>query len=203
MTADPHPTSQSAPGWMTRGIQHPADYYYRRVFADAVRAVDTARSLDEVDASHVAVCGESQGGGIALAAGALSEGLAAVMADVPFLCHFERAVGLSDRDPYQEIVRFLSVFRGAESNVFDTLSYFDGVNMAKRIEAPLLMSVALMDPVCPPSTIYAAFNHSTSAHKLLSVYPFNEHEGGGAYQWLRQAEFLAGLVPQERRAGAE
>lgn len=190
-TSDPHGTSSGHPGSMTRGIEDPSDYYYRRVFADAVRAVDTARSLSVVDASRVAVCGASQGGGIALAAGALSGDLVAVMPDVPFLCHFERAVGLTDENPYHEIVRYLSVYRGREERVFETLSYFDGVNMAKRITAPALFSVGLMDPVCPPSTVYAAFNHCAASDKDIAVYNFNQHEGGAVYQWVRQAEFLS------------
>lgn len=190
-TADPHGTGASAPGFLTRGIESPETYYYRRVFTDAVRAVDAVRALPQIDSERVAVTGVSQGGGIALAAGALSEGLAAVMPDVPFLCHFERAVGLTDRAPYHEIVRYLSVHRGADDRVFDTLSYFDGVTMAARVTAPALFSVALLDPVCPPSTVYAAFNRCASDDRRIEVYTHNEHEGGQAYQWLAQAEFLA------------
>ena len=33
------------PGWMTKGIRDPETAYYRRVFTDAVRAVDVARVL--------------------------------------------------------------------------------------------------------------------------------------------------------------
>ncbi|HWI30183.1 MAG TPA: acetylxylan esterase [Microbacterium sp.] len=203
-TADPHGTGPSVPGFMTRGIENAADYYYRRVFTDAVRAIDAVRDLDGVDAARVAVCGVSQGGGIALAAAGLAEGLVAVMPDVPFLCHFERAVGMTGSDPYDEIVRYLAVHRGAEERVFQTLSYFDGVNFAKRATAPALFSVALLDPVCPPSTVYAARNHygslgsrgslGAAVDAAISVYPHNEHEGGQAHQWLAQAEFLAGLA---------
>ena len=39
---------------MTRGITDPASYYYRRVYADAVRAVDFVRTLDEVDGGAIA-----------------------------------------------------------------------------------------------------------------------------------------------------
>ena len=76
-------TGAATNGYMTRGIDDPADYYYRRVFTDAVRAVDAIRMLPQIDADRLAVTGGSQGGGIALAAGALSEGLVAVMPDVP------------------------------------------------------------------------------------------------------------------------
>ena len=114
-TPDPHGTGPSFSGFMTRGIDSPDDYYYRRVFTDAVRAIDAVRTLDRVDPDRVAVCGGSQGGGITLAAAGLATGVVAAMPDVPFLCHFERAVGLTDRDPYQEIVRYLSIHRAPTS----------------------------------------------------------------------------------------
>lgn len=193
-TLDPHGTGPSSSGFMTRGIESPSTYYYRRVFTDAVRAVDAVRSLPQVDADRVAVTGGSQGGGIAIAAAGLSEGLVAVMPDVPFLCHFERAVGLTDDDPYQEVVRYLSVHRGRDAHVFETLSYFDGVNMAKRADAAALYSVALMDTICPPSTVYAAYNRHGGRSKNIEIYTHNGHEGGQAYQFLAQARFLAELV---------
>lgn len=193
-TPDPHGAGPAFPGFMTRGIDDPETYYYRRVFTDAVRAIDAVRSLPEVDASRVAVCGGSQGGGIAIAAAALSDDLVAAMPDVPFLCHFERAVGMTGRDPYEEVARYLAVHRGAEERVFETLSYFDGVSFAARAQAASLFSVALLDPICPPSTVFAAFNAWAGADKEIEVFPFNEHEGGQAYQWQRQAEFLAARI---------
>ncbi|MDL9978892.1 acetylxylan esterase [Microbacterium sp. ASV49] len=192
-TPDPHGTGPSTPGFMTRGIESPDDYYYRRVFTDAVRAVDAVRTLPQVDPARVAVTGGSQGGGITLAAGALCDGLVAVMPDVPFLCHFERAVGLTDRYPYEEIVRYLAVHRGAEERVFDTLSYFDGANFARRASVPALFSVALMDETCPPSTVYAAFNRYAGPREM-SVYRYNNHEGGQAYQWVGQEAFVRSRV---------
>ncbi|MFF4837720.1 acetylxylan esterase [Streptomyces sp. NPDC001315] len=52
---------------MTRGISSPRTYYYRRLLTEAVRAVDAVRRLDRVDPDRVAVIGQSQGGGTALA----------------------------------------------------------------------------------------------------------------------------------------
>ncbi len=193
-TPDPHGSGPAAPGFMTRGIDSPADYYYRRVFTDAARAVDAVRSLEIVDSSRVAVTGTSQGGGIAIAAGGLVAGLVAVMPDVPFLCHFERAIGMNERDPYQEVARYLKVNRGATERVLSTLAYFDGANFAKRVTAPALFSVALQDETCPPSTVFAAYNRLPVGGNRIEVYDFNDHEGGGGYQWPVQAEFLGRLV---------
>ena len=192
-TADPHGGGPSAPGVMTRGIEDPDTYYYRRLMTDAVRAVDAVRSLPAVTVDSVSVQGISQGGGLALAVAGLVPDLVAVMPDVPFLCHFRRALEVGDRDPFEEITRYLSVRRQAVDQVFATLSYFDAVNFAKRATAPGYFSVALRDLTCPPSTVYAAFNHY-AAEKEMVVYPFNDHEGGLSHQKLAQITWLGGRL---------
>ena len=184
-TPDPHGSGPSVPGVMTRGIEDPETYYYRRLVTDAVRAVEAARALPAVATDLVGVQGISQGGGLTLAVAGLVPDLVGVMPDVPFLCHFRRALEVCDNHPYQEITRYLSVRRSAVDQVFATLSYFDAVNFAKRATAPAYFSVALQDLVCPPSTVYAAFNHY-AAEKEIVVYPFNDHEGGMSHQKLAQ-----------------
>ena len=84
-TPDPVGAGPAAPGFMTRGILDPADHYFRRVFTDAVRAVETVRAVAGVDPARVAVAGASQGGGIALAVAGLVPDLIGVLPDVPFL----------------------------------------------------------------------------------------------------------------------
>lgn len=176
------------PGFMTRGILKPETYYYRRVFTDAVRAVEAARSHKMVDASRVAVTGISQGGGISLAIAGLVPDLAINMPDVPFLCHFRRAVDMVDTEPYNEIARFCKNHRHKLDTVFNTLSYFDGLNFAFRAKAPALFSVGLMDTICPPSTVFAAYNHYAGP-KEIRIWEFNNHEGGEGFQGLEKIMF--------------
>jgi cephalosporin-C deacetylase len=190
-TPDDAGTGPSHPGFMTRGIENPNTYYYRRLFTDAVRAIDAVREFDRVDPDRIAIGGGSQGGAITLAAAGLVDGLVAVLPDVPFMCNFERAVGMTDADPYGEIVRYLSVHRDLVDQSFRTLSYFDGANFATRATAPTIFSVALLDPICPPSTVFAAYNRYAGADKTIEVYQFNEHEGGQGHHWVRQAAWLA------------
>jgi len=193
-TADPVGSDPAHPGFMTRGILSPETYYYRRVFTDAVRAIEAARSHDAVDPARIAVTGGSQGGGISIAASSLDGSLKALMPDVPFLCDFPRAVGLTPRDPFPEISRFLAVHRDKVERVFTTLAYFDGVNFASTDATPALYSVAIMDTICPPSTIFAAYNAHAGAEKAIREYGFNDHEGGGAFQDRAQLDWLAGVI---------
>lgn len=183
-SASPH-----VEGFLTQGVLDPDDYYYRRVFTDAVRAVDAVRQLPGVDADRVAVQGTSQGGAIALAAAALADDVAAAMVNVPFLCDVRRAIEVTDTKPYAELLGFVRTCREDAARALEVLAYFDGMGMAARASAPALFSVALMDDVCPPSTGFAAYNHYAGPKELV-VYPYNMHEGGGAHHDERQLAWL-------------
>jgi cephalosporin-C deacetylase len=188
----PDGSNPSHPGFMTQGVLSPKTYFYRRVFADAVRAVEALRTHPSVDGARVAVTGGSQGGGISLAAAGLDPSVAACMPDVPFLCHYRRATEITASHPYEEISRYCMTHRDKVETVFRTLAYFDGVNFAARAKARALFSVGLMDEVCPPSTVYAAYNHYAGP-KDIRVYSYNHHEGGGSYQAVEKVRFLRGL----------
>lgn len=193
-TGDPVGSSGPVtPGTITRGILDPHDYYYRRVYTDAVRAVDAARAHPAVDPARVVVAGGSQGGSLALAAAGLCDGLAGAVVDVPSLCHFRRALDVVEGNAYQEIWMFLRTHRDRVEDVFRTLSYVDGLNFAARATAPALFSVGLMDVICPPSTVYAAYNHY-AGDKNINVYPYNQHEGGGGYQTLEALRFVRSVL---------
>lgn len=190
-TPDPHGSAAAFPGVMTRGILDPRDYYYRRLYTDAVRLVDEVRTMAGVDATRVAVTGTSQGGGLAIAAAALSgDAVAAVMPDVPFLCDFPNGIVRTPAAPFTEITRFLSVHRDEADRVLHTLSHVDGAVLARRIHAPAYFSVALMDDVVLPSGVFAAFHALESEDAGLEEYTYNGHEGGGYRHWMKQVAWL-------------
>jgi cephalosporin-C deacetylase len=197
----PDPGAGSAPhvpGFLTQGLDDPAGYYYRRVFTDAVRALSAAAVAPKVDPTRLVVAGASQGGAITQAVAAL-HGIAdaptplAALIDVPFLTHIRRAVDLTDEDPYHELVAYLSTRRTDVEVAFRTLSYFDGLSLAALGTVPALYSVALRDPICPPSTVFAAYN-TWAGPKRIEVWPFNEHEGGGTFQLGTQLRYLRDLL---------
>jgi cephalosporin-C deacetylase-like acetyl esterase len=50
--------------------------------------------------------------------------------------------------------------------------------LRERNGAPALFSVGLMDDICPPRTVYAAYNHYAGP-KQMHRYPYNQHTRAG------------------------
>jgi cephalosporin-C deacetylase len=208
---EPAGSNPQAPGFMTRGVLDKRTYYYRRVYVDAVRAVEAVIARDEINADRVFLTGGSQGGGIALAGASLigrfppikPDGrpfsLAGALPDVPFLCHFRRATEITASFPYGELVQFAKNHRLRMEQMFDTLAYFDCANLAPWADCPTLFSVALMDDICPPSTVYAAYNAYGSNQTVrpprdIRVWPYNGHEGGQQFQTGEKLDFVRALL---------
>ena len=99
------------PGFMTRGIHDPQRHYYRRLFTDAVRAVDAVRTLPQVDPSRLAAYGRSQGGGISLAVAGLVPGSARCSRTCRSCATTGARPSSSTRSPYAEIARYLRYHR--------------------------------------------------------------------------------------------
>ncbi|KRE72204.1 acetylxylan esterase [Arthrobacter sp. Soil762] len=96
-----------------------------------------------------------------------------------------------------EIAASLGRHRDRYEPMLAVLNYFDGVNLARAATAPALYSVAQMDDVCPPSTVFASFNAyggGSAAPKEIEVYRFNNHEGGQEHHWIRQLQYLRELL---------
>jgi cephalosporin-C deacetylase len=188
-----YPEGHSA-GWMTAGIRNPRAYYYRNVYADAVRALELLAHRDEVDDKRVAVMGASQGGGLTLAVAALSRRPILALADIPFLCDYRRSIQIAPAGPYPEIVKFLQAFPNLYEQAIRTLSYFDCMNLAPWIDSRTIVSNCLCDDVCPPSTIFGAYNHII-AEKQIEIYPFHKHDVPYDHQELKIRALVQMLRP--------
>ncbi|MDR2379365.1 MAG: acetylxylan esterase [Bifidobacteriaceae bacterium] len=193
VTPDPAGAGPAVAGQCTRGIESRETYYYRRLFTDAVLAVDAARALPFADPSRVGVMGLSQGGAMALVAACLADGVKAAWAGVPFLCDIRRGAEATDSRPYAEFAEYLACHRDRVDAVFQVLAYFDGVNFARHSTTPIRLSAALMDEVVPASTVFAAHNHYAGPKDLL-VWEFNGHEAGGAFEDAAALEFFGAHI---------
>lgn len=197
VTPDPHGSGPAYSGVATRGIESRDTYYYRRLIADAVRAVDAIAELPGLDADRIAVFGGSQGGALATAAAALRPHVRGAVALVPFLSDAFRATTITDEAPYGEIARYLSTQRHRLADVERTLSYVDGVNFSRRLRTRIHRSVGLMDAICPPSTVFASHNVS-GGEASIDVWPYNGHEGGGPQDRVRALEALRPVLDAPR-----
>lgn len=184
-------------GHIIRGLDsgNPSKLLFRNIFLDAAQLVRLVMDQPEVDASRVATCGGSQGGGLCLAAAALEPRVARCATLYPFLCDYQRVWEMDlAKDAYSELTDYFRRFdptHSRERQVFNRLGYIDVQHLAPRIEAEVLMGTGLLDPICPPSTQFAAFNKIT-APKDVVIYPDFKHEAfpGWADRVLR---FTAGM----------
>ena len=159
--------------WCARGIEDKDTYYYRGAFADAVRAVDLVCSLDKTDLTRVFANGESQGGALTLVAASLDPRIKAIAPSAPFLNDYKDYFVLAGwpGDPIEAAAESKGV---SQEEMYRTLSYFDVKNFTDRIECPVLMAIGLQDPVCPPHTNFAGYNH-IKGEKSWVCYPLAGH----------------------------
>jgi cephalosporin-C deacetylase len=135
--------------------------------------------LPEVDENRVGAFGASQGGGLTLACAALEPRVRRLAPVYPFLADYQRVWEIDlDIDAYAELREYFRLFdplHKREAETFKKLGYIDVQHLASRIQGEVLMSVGLMDQICPPSTQFAVFNKITSVKSML-VYPDFGHE---------------------------
>jgi len=163
---------RNQPNLLTMGIQDPGKYAYRAVYQDCCQAVAWLRRQDFVDPERLGIFGTSQGGGLTLAAAALTQAARAACADLPFLCDFGRTATGS---AHQEIGDHLRAHPEQRDQAYRTLSYFDGVHMASELTCPVLLTAGLADDTCPAYSIRAAFD-ALRGDRALVEFAGLEHQ---------------------------
>ena len=179
------------PGLLTYGMVDRNTYSYRGFYMDACRAVEFLLARDEVDGDRIGVTGHSQGGGLTVSTAALRPEIKTAAAGAPYLCGYMDAIELTDAYPYQEIADYLRMNPDSRQQAEDTLSYFDGINLAHRITCPVIVSVGLQDSTCPPETGYAMFNAIASADKRMYAYDGHGHDANNHQHTAVIDAFLA------------
>ena len=69
----------------------------------------------------------------------------------------------------------------------ETAAYYDAVNFARKFKGKSLYSVGFIDTVCPPSTVYAAFNVSIEPKRMIAS-PLMGH--GTDHRWQSARRFF-------------
>lgn len=183
-------------GHIVRGLDdHPDNLLFRHIFLDTVALAEAVMGLPEVDASRIGAYGMSQGGALTLACAALEPRIRRACAGYPFLCDYQRVWEMDMVEcAYAELRAFFrrqDPTHARASEWFTRLGYIDVQYLAPRIEAEVLMAVALLDRDCPPSTQFAAYNKIRSRKRTV-IYPDFEHEALPGWADT-QYDFLGGL----------
>jgi len=156
-------------------------YYYKHVYVGCTRAVDFIFSLPEFDGTNLAVCGQSQGGGLSIITAALDKRIKYLAIFWPALC--DLTGHLHNRAGGWPPV-------GTDKDKIETSKYYDAVNFARMLNIPGFYSWGYNDLSCAPTSMFAAYNVINAPKELYLV----QETGHWTYpeqvdklqQWLRE-----------------
>ena len=166
------------------------DEFYYPVILGINRAVDWAAARDDIDKEKVTYYGISQGGGFGLyLAGLRNRSIRKYVVNVPgfsdLLCEEAGRQTCVTKSfyTYDDPAMVAAAKRNAP--------YFDTANFASRVQAPIRFVTGACDWVCPPHTVYAAYNLCSSRDKKI-VFNGGDHNSspdeaaGKAEKWLAE-----------------
>ncbi|AOW09146.1 acetylxylan esterase [Flavobacterium gilvum] len=162
-------------------------FYYKRVYLNCVRANDFLVSLPQFDGENLVVTGGSQGGALSIVTAGLDKRVKFLATLYPALCDLTASLkGRAGGWPHYFEKSDLN-FNNKPDKI-KTCSYYDVVNFAKQVKIPTFFSLGYNDEVCPPSSMYAAYNSITSPKDIV---PFpetghweNAEQNGVLNKWL-------------------
>lgn len=163
-------------GYFAQGISDPHTWVFREIAQNGLLAIRALSAQPETDESRIGAMGISQGGGIALWLSWLSSYIRVAAADLPFLAAMREVFSKKIyRYPLKEVVDYMELHSLDKETVLRTLSYFDTVNHASKIDVPVQISYGRKDPACKPENVRAIYD-ALKCEKKLIVY-----EGGHDY----------------------
>ncbi len=174
-------------GYPFSNLDNRDDYYYKRVYLGCVRAVDYIFSMPEFDGKNIIVNGGSQGGALSIVTAGLDPRIKGLAAFYPALSDLTGYLnGRAGGWPH--------MFRNADKKdpivvkKIENSKYYDVVNFARQIKVQGFYSFGYNDMVCPPTSMYSAYNVITAPKELLLVeetahwtYP---EQWDAAWQWI-------------------
>lgn len=162
-------------------------YYYKRVYLGCVRANDFITSLPQYDGKNLGVTGGSQGGALSIVTAALDTRVKYLAAFYPALCDLTGYLkGRAGGWPHLFEKSNLA-FNNTKDKI-NTAGYYDVVNFARQLTVPGMYSMGFNDEVCPPTSMFAAYDVIT-APKELYIVPETGHwtypeQGEKLNEWM-------------------
>jgi cephalosporin-C deacetylase len=135
--------------------------YFLKMYLRAARAVDYIASHPDWDGETLVLMGTCMGGQQALVTAALRPQVTAVSADQPSGADSNGDLhGRKAGYPY---------WPSHDPEAMATARYFDVVNFAARIKAPVLASMGFIDTTSPPAGIWAVLNQLSGPREVVTM----------------------------------
>jgi cephalosporin-C deacetylase len=135
--------------------------YFLNMYLRDSRAIDYIASRPDWDGKTIVVMGTSMGGQQSLVTAGLNSKVTAVIVNEP-----------SGADSNGELHGRKAGYPNWPSGnpkVMETALYFDTVNFAPRIKAPVLAAIGFIDTVCPPAGIWTAINQIPGPKEVVPM----------------------------------
>ena len=160
-------------------------WYFRLMYLRLVRLVDYLVTLPQWDGRNIMVAGHSQGGGQALALGAIDSRITHVYADEPALSdHGGILLGRCSGWPFSTRRQSVPSTKLARK----ILPYFDGAILAGMYHGKLYLRAGLVDYICPPTAVWSVYNNAGTADKTITSFRSRHHTN---VVWYDKEEFDA------------
>ena len=159
--------------------------YFTGMMLRLIRGIDVLAAQPEWDGKRVIVYGSSQGGYQAIAAAGLDARVTFFAAGVPAGCDhsgmmanriagWPKIVPMKDGKP--------------DAAVLEAFRFIDCMNFATRTKAAgCYFTVGFIDGVCPPTSVYAAYNQLNIPKEIYNDIPSGHAHSQQASDGMRQA----------------
>lgn len=163
--------------------------YFKRVYLGCVRAIDYLFTMPEFDGTHLAVQGGSQGGALAIVTASLDSRVTGLVSFYPALSDIagythNRAGG------WPHLFKDSTDSPAVLAQKVKTSGYYDVVNFARNLKVPGFYSFGYNDMVCPPTSMFSAYNEIKAPKELFVVpeighYAYPE-QWDKAWDWINR-----------------
>lgn len=157
----PHAAGNASRNYETIGNTDRETSYFLRMYLRGARAVDYITSRAEWDGKTLVLLGTCMGGQQALVTAALCPQVTAVIVNQP-----------SGADSHGELhgrKAGYPYWPSKDPKVMATALYFDVVNFAPRIQAPVLASMGFIDTTSPPAGIWTVLNQIPGPKEVVTM----------------------------------
>ena len=178
--------------YIHRGQKDRETYYFRWMYLRIFRSLEFVRTLPEWNGKDLIVVGGSQGGAQTLVAAGMDPHVTLAHSWVPAICNLNN---FDKRRPSSWPWPFCGTEPGKEDweKVASCVPYFDAVNFARRIHCEIFLSAGLLDTICPPENVFAAWNVIPSSGKSMYTHYDKGHlEASNPLFPARLEEILSG-----------